>query len=117
MAKAQVTTPEGIVISIDGTPKEISAVIEDLKQKTGAASTTRRRTREKSGRVLLVDLIESLKDGGFFKKPKDLAGIKAALAEMGHHYPVTTLSPVMLRQVRSRNLRRLREEGRWLYTG
>jgi len=115
MAKAQITTPEGFKINIEGTPKEISAVVEDLKDKPKGAEPTRRRV--KSGRVLSGDLIASLKDGGFFKKPKELASVKSALEEMGHHYPVTTLSPVMLRQVRRRNLRRIREKGRWLYTG
>lgn len=116
MAKAQITTPEGIKINIEGTPKEISAVVDDLKKKGAEAGPARRRAKTKSGRVLLVDLIASLKDGGFFKKPRDLASVKSALEEMGHHYPVTTLSPVMLRQVRRRSLRRIREKGRWLYT-
>jgi hypothetical protein len=65
----------------------------------------------------LVDLITNLIDGGFFKKPKDLAAVKGALEELGHHYPVTTLSGAMLRQVRKRNLRRLKQDKRWLYTG
>ena len=117
MAKAQITTPEGLKIDIQGTPKEISTVIDDLQPRTKDAEPPRRRGRAKSGRVLLVDLIASLRDGGFFKKPKDLAGVKSALEEMGHHYPVTTLSPAMLKQVRRRNLRRIREKGRWLYTG
>ena len=117
MAKAQITTPEGVNINIEGTTKEIAAVVEDLKRKAAEAMPARRRAKTKSGRILLVDLIASLKDGGFFKKPRDLASVKSALAEMGHHYPVTTLSPVMLRQVRSRSLRRIREKGRWLYTG
>lgn len=117
MAKAQITTPEGIKIDIEGTPREISAVVEDLKGKAARAGPIRRSAKAKSSRVLLVDLVASLKDGGFFKKPQDLASIKAALEQMGHHYPVTTLSPIMLRQVRSRNLRRIREKGRWLYTG
>ncbi len=116
MAKAHITTPEGVKITIDGTPKEIAAVVEDLKEKAAETGPMRRRSRTKSGPVLLGDLIASLKDGGFFKKPRDLASVKSALAEMGHHYPVTTLSPVMLRQVRRRNLRRIKEKGRWLYT-
>jgi hypothetical protein len=116
MAKAQITTPEGIAINIEGTPKEITAVVGDLKKKAAEEMPRRRRAQAGSGRMLLVDLIASLKDGGFFKKPRDLAGVKAALAEMGHHYPVTTLSPVMLRKVRRRDLRRIREKGRWLYT-
>lgn len=117
MAKAHIRTKEGIDINIDGTPKEISAIVDDLKKQSAEGGGVRRRTKAKPGRVLLMDLIGSLRDGGFFKKPKDLASIKGALAEMGHHYPVTTLSPVMLRLVRRRNLRRLREKGRWLYTG
>jgi hypothetical protein len=116
MVKAHITTPEGVKVTIEGTPKEIVAVVEDLKAKATSAEPPRRRLRTKSGPVLLGDLIASLKDGGFFKKPRDLASVKSALAEMGHHYPVTTLSPVMLRQVRRRNLRRIREKGRWLYT-
>jgi hypothetical protein len=117
MAKAQITTPEGIRINIEGTPKEISALVEDLKKQSATPQESRRQPKTKSGRVLLVDLIGSLRDGGFFKKPKDLASIKSALAEMGHHYPVTTLSPVMLKLVRKREYRRLREKGRWVYTG
>jgi len=117
MAKAHITTPEGVKITIDGTAKEIAAVIEDLKAKATKGGPTPRRARVQSGRVLLVDLLASLKDGSFFKTPRDLASVKSALEEMGHHYPVTTLSPVMLRQVRHRNLRRIREKGRWMYTG
>jgi len=117
MAKAHITTLEGVKITLDGTPKEIAAVIEDLDAKAAKGGRTPRRARAQSGRVLLGDLLASLKDGGFFKKPKDLASVKSALEEMGHHYPVTTLSPVLLRQVRHRNLRRIREKGRWMYTG
>lgn len=117
MTKAQITTSEGIKINIEGTPKEISAVVRDLKMDTGGTPARGRGGKARPGRVLLVDLIASLLDGGFFKKPKDLASIKSALAEMGHHYPVTTLSPVMLRLVRRRSLRRIRQKKRWLYTG
>jgi hypothetical protein len=117
MAKAHITTPEGARITIDGTPKEIAAVVEELKARAAKGGPAPRRVTGRSGRVLLVDLLASLKDGGFFKKPRDLASVKSALEEMGHHYPVTTLSPVMLRQVRHRNLRRIREKGRWMYTG
>ncbi len=116
MAKAQITTPEGINIKIEGMPEEILAVIQDLKKKQKKEAASVKGGKGKTSRVLLVDLISSLIDGGFFKKPRDLAAIKAALAEMGHHYPVTTLSGAMLRQVRKRSLRRLRENKRWLYT-
>jgi hypothetical protein len=116
MAKAKITTPEGMTVTVTGTPKEIAAVVEDLRSKAVPGELARRRGKQKSGPVLLVDLIASLKDGGFFKTPRDLASVKSALAELGHTYPVTSLSPIMLRQVRRRNLRRIKKQGRWLYT-
>ena len=116
MAKATITTPKGIHVKIEGTPAEITALVHELEQKSAAKGTAPSRTRGgKPGRATLPDLIESLNDGGFFKKPRDLASVKGALAEMGHHYPVTTLSPVMLRLVRRRSLRRIKEEKRWMY--
>jgi hypothetical protein len=117
MAKAHIRTKEGIDINIEGTSKEIAALVDDLKKQSAETGGLRRRTKGKSGRVLLTDLIGTLRDGGFFRKPKDLASIKGGLEEMGHTYPVTTISPIMLKLVRRRNLRRLREKGRWVYTG
>ena len=115
MAKATIRTPQGLQVRIEGTPAEIMAMVKDLERQSSGQAGAPRRRKAKPGRVLLVDLIASLRDGGFFKKPRDLAGIRAALAEMGHHYPVTTLSPVMLRKVRSKELRRIREQKHWLY--
>ena len=122
MAKAQIALPGGVVVNVSGTPDEISAVVAKLQ---GAQSTAHReptlgaKAKRSSAKtkVGLPDLIANLIDGGFFKKPKDLAAVKQALQEMGHHYPVTTLSPTMLREVRKRNLRRIKQEGRWTYTG
>ena len=103
-------------MNIDGTPAEITAVVHDLEKKTAAQGLAHaQRHKSKPGRISLPDLIESMVDGGFFKIPRDLGAIKGALAEMGHHYPVTTLSPVMLRLVRRRSLRRIREQKRWMY--
>ncbi len=115
MAKAQITTAEGINIKIEGTPAEILVVMRDLKKEQRKRAVLVKARKGKGSRLQLVDLIASLTDGGFFKKPRDLAAIKTALAEMGHHYPVTTLSGAMLRQVRKRNLRRIREKKRWVY--
>jgi hypothetical protein len=116
MAKATITTPQGTQVKVEGTPAEITALIHDLELKSAAKGATAPRARKaRPGRESLPNLIESMSEGGFFKKPRDLAGIRGALAEMGHHYPLTTLSPVMLRLVRRRSLRRIREEKRWMY--
>jgi len=118
MAKAQITTTDGLTIRVDGTPNEIAQVVRDLREATARpAAKAGRGKRQASKRVLLVDLIESLADAEFFKKPKDLAALKAALEEMGHHYPVTTLSGAMLTKVRKRRLRRIKDKRRWMYVG
>src|SRR2546427_12230947 len=119
MAKAQISFPDGTTVRLEGTPDEINAVVDRGRkmQETGHRGA---KVRGKAGSrpPQLVDLVASLIDGGFFrKKPKDLAAVKAALEERGHHYPVTTLSGAMLRQVRKRNLRRLKQDKRWVYTG
>src|SRR2546425_11567205 len=119
MAKARINFPDGTTVNVEGTPDEISTVVGRARK---AQETGRRgaKVRAKAGSrpLQLVDLVASLIDGGFFrKKPKDLAAVKTALEEMGHHYPVTTLSGEMLRQVRRRNLRRLKQDKRWGYTG
>lgn len=120
MAKAHISFPDGTTVKLEGTPDEISGVIDRGRGKRDAKRGTARakvKVRAASQRVQLVDLIANLIDGGFFKKPKDLAAVKGALEELGHHYPVTTLSGAMLRQVRKRNIRRLKQDKRWMYTG
>jgi hypothetical protein len=53
----------------------------------------------------------------FFKKPKELGEIKKALEEQGHFYPRTSLSPMLIRLVRKKELRRLKDGKRWTYVG
>lgn len=122
MAKARLTTKTGTSIVIEGSAAEVAALVKQIEPEaaasrrpssTGAGSRGRREPK-----ATPINLISALIDGGFFRrKPKDLAAVKSALAEMGHVYPVTTLSPTLLRLVRSRQLRRLKEKKRWLYTG
>jgi hypothetical protein len=125
MAKAQITLADGVSVTVSGTPEEITAIVSRLQGGVRPSSESRsnpdpspvKRSKTTKGRVQITDLIEQLVQSGFFKKPRDLAAVKAALEEMGHHYPVTTLSPTLLRQVRKRNLRRLKQDSRWVYTG
>ena len=122
MAKAHITTKTGTKITVEGTPKEVAELVAELGQKA-AAPRVRDRSGEKAAKrqdkqkATPINLISSLIDGGFFRKPKDLAAVKIALEEMGHFFPVTTLSPVLLRLVRKRQLRRIKDKKRWFYTG
>jgi hypothetical protein len=118
MPKAHLTTKTGARVTIEGTQEEIATLIARID---GGAAKRGGRSRAhlpgsgaKSGPV---NLISELIDGGFFKKPKELGSIKSALEELGHYYPVTTLSPILLRLVRKKALRRLKDKKRWLYVG
>lgn len=122
MAKAQIITKTGTKITIEGNPQEVASIVRQVQgmgpglasSPRAAPGAVRRAARQ---RTTPTNLIASLIDGGFFRKRKDLAAVRVALAEMGHHYPVTSLSPILLRLVRKRQLRRIKEKNRWLYGG
>jgi hypothetical protein len=123
MAKAVLTTKDGLKITVEGTPEEVAALVWRLEGGNGAGMSTKgaqSSTRPKKASTAKsgpADLIAELIDGGFFKKPKELGAIRLALQEQGHYYPVTTLSPLLLRFVRSRRLRRMKDKKRWPYVG
>ena len=117
MAKAHIITKDGTKVTIEGTPQEVATLVTQLK---GRISTDRAITRKASkhksrAKASPINLISELIDGDFFKKPKELGAIKLALEEQGHYYPVTSLSPTVLRLVRKRQLRRIKDKKRWLY--
>lgn len=120
MAKATLTTKGGAKITFEGTPDEVAALVQKIEggatasKKSAAPARAKRSTTAKSGPA---DLIAELIDGGFFKTPQELGAIRLALQEQGHYYPVTTLSPLMLRFVRSRRIRRIKDNKRWQYVG
>lgn len=118
MIKAHLTTKTGATITIEGTQEEIAKLIAQIEG--GTTKPDRQYRTRRTGRVSKsgpVNLISELIDGGFFRKPKELGSIKSALEEQGHYYPVTTLSPILLRLVRKKALRRIKDKKRWLYVG
>ena len=119
MAKAQLTTKAGTLVTIEGTTEEVANLIGLFdgasavrKSKFPAATQSKSGTRTKDG---LARQLGSLMDDGFFKKPKEFGAIKAALEQQGHYYARTSLSPVLLRLVRKRELRRLKDKTHWVY--
>jgi hypothetical protein len=119
MAKAYITTKSGTKVTIEGSPDEVAALIVRFEGSKSAPSRSepKSRQRQRAASTGPVALVSELIDGGFFKKPKELSAIKIALEEQGHYYPVTSLSPVLLRLVRRRSLRRIKDKKRWLYVG
>lgn len=113
MAKAKISIPGGIAVEVDGTPDEVAAVLENLKKKHSQSSRTARPGKSRGD---IPGLVETLRAEDFFKTPRGLGEIRKKLADLGHHYPVTTLSGAMQAQARSRNLRRFKENGKFVYT-
>ena len=113
MTSAKITIPGGISVEVTGTPDEVTSVIENLKSKhlaQNSAPVTRGKTKGE-----IPNLVDGLKEEEFFKAPRGLGEIQKKLAELGHHYPITTLSGAMQEQTKRRNLRRFKQGGKYVY--
>jgi hypothetical protein len=118
MADAKITTSDGISVEVHGSPEEVATVVERLRSATKAESKSQpRKSQHTKDRGVggIPELVEILKEEDFFKGPKGLGEIRKKLADMGHHYPLTTLSGAMQGQAKKRNLRRFKQDGKYVY--
>lgn len=124
MAKATMTLPNGLHVVVEGSPKEIAAFLNrnGSEPKKDASSED----RALSGKGPKKESSDSKRDGPtshilqlradkFFKTRRSLSDIRLALEQVGHIYPITSLSPILVRLVRKRELRRLKGEKGWVY--
>ena len=114
MAIARITIPGGISVEVDGTPEEVAGVLERLETKHGTAGPLTS-SQPSGGRGERPSLIQTLKSEEYFKTPRGLSDVQKKLAELGHHYPVTTLSGAMQSQSKNRSLRRFKSGGKYVY--
>ena len=118
MAKAQLTTKSGTVITIDGTPDEVAKLISQFEgPQSKPAVRRKKRQQAQSAKGGMADLLLAQIEEGFFKKPKELGAVRTQLQEGGHYYPNSTIAPQLLRLVRRRTLRRIKVNKRWAYVG
>lgn len=116
MANAKISMPGGVSVDIDGTPEEITTVLENLRRNTETrASKNSRGATAPKGKGEISRLVEALKAEDFFRSPRGLSEIQRKFGEIGHHYPLTTLSGAMISQSRQRNLRRFKQDGKYVY--
>jgi hypothetical protein len=117
MATASVTLPSGAKVVIEGTQAEVADLLTKLQagsphaQQRSEKKTTNASVKREGPMRLLIDLI----DADFFKIPQELGAVRVALEAQGHFYPTTSLSPLMLRLVRGKQLRRIKNQKRWTY--
>jgi hypothetical protein len=121
MAKATIKTQTGATITISGTPEEVAgilasyertSVVGNAKQAIARAKSSKKAEKRKDS---ASDLIISLREEGYFEKPRTLGEIGSALEERGFLYPVTTLSGVVLGLLKKKQLRRKKTDGKWVY--
>jgi len=113
MATAKINIPGGISVEIDGAPDEIVAVLDNVRCKETISQVTVGAFIKPRGEI--SGLIASLKSEAFFQTPRGLSEIQKKFAEMGHHYPLTTLSGAMQSHSQKRKLRRFKRDGKWVY--
>lgn len=116
MPTASITMPSGAKVVIEGSQPEVADLLAIFHRAEAPPAKPRPRVPTNNAvRTGPLELLLGLRDDGFFKTPKDLGFIKAALEEQGHFYPTTTLSPLMLRLVKRKALRRIKDNKRWTY--
>jgi hypothetical protein len=116
MPTASITMPSGAKVVIEGSQPEVADLLAIFQRDEIARAKSRPRLQASATvRVGPLQLLHGLIDDGFFKTPKGLSSVKRALEEQGHFYPTTTLSPLMLRLVRRKSLRRIKVSKRWTY--
>ncbi len=121
MAKATIKSSTGALITIEGSPSEVSSILNTFERSTavghakGVVARQQEEKKDSKKRLAASDLVIGLNERGFFDKPKTLGEISGALEEEGFLYPVTTLSGVVLGLVKKKHLRRKKIDGRWAY--
>jgi len=127
MTTANLSLPNGTKVVIEGTADEVATLLSRFtgdeilaparrarrgpKPSTSSAGTKRAR-----GSIGPRGLIEELARSGYFKAQKRTIGdVQKKLEEDGHIYAMPSLSPALLRLVRARVLRRIKENKAWLY--
>jgi hypothetical protein len=116
MPTASIILPNGAKVVIEGTQAEVAELVAKFQGNAPTGAQTdggaqKARAKRTSPLALICDLI----DAGFFKSPQELRAVRLALEAQGHFYPTTSLSPLMLRLVRSKRLRRIKTNKRWTY--
>jgi hypothetical protein len=112
MATARINIPGGISVEIEGAPDEIMAVLENVRYRQSVSQVSASSVTPRGG---IPSLIATLKSEEFFQTPQGLSDIRKKFAEMGHHYPLTTLSGAMQAHSQKRKLRRFKRDGKWVY--
>jgi hypothetical protein len=130
MPKANVVLADGTKVTIDGTTEEVASLLQRISG-NALDSDAIKGTKRRRGKLVTkgsgkggsakatpkgpADYVRGLVGASYFKTKRGLGDVQKKLEEGGHIYAVTHLSPVLLRLVRAKELRRIKEGGTWKY--
>jgi hypothetical protein len=116
MPKAVINLRSGSVVTIEGSQREVTDMLVQFREHDVGRTRVRSASRaEGPARPTPAVLLHELIDDGYFNEPKELGAVRATLQEKGHFYPATSLSPLLLRLVRRKTLRRIKDKKHWVY--
>ena len=126
MAKANIVLANGTKVTIEGTPAEVSTLVDRLspappRRRAGRGGGRGGRHKVSGGKAAKpkragpTEYIRELKADGFFKTKREIGDVRDKLEEAAHIYKVTSLSAPLFRLVKNRELRRIKEDGAWKY--
>lgn len=117
MPKANIKTKDGAIITIEGSEEEVIRIINKLSvKKTEKLKKIKAKGKIKpTTKITMSDLVNELKEEGFFDEPRSLVKIKNAFAEKGYVYSVEAISTPMLRLVKKRVIGRIKKDRKWMY--
>jgi hypothetical protein len=101
-------------------------ILDDLlgssgaKDANGPVTRIARERKKPKGKAVIKGgpkaYIEELIDDGFVKKPRTISEVKEALANQGHHIPITSLSGPLQKLCQQKRLRRQKDAQSGNYT-
>jgi hypothetical protein len=128
MSELEIRLTTGGTATVRGTPAEIAEVLKlaglaPVSETAKRSSTgAKRRTGTRPVPVARATTgpqarVEALVAEGFFKTKRALGDVREHLGAAGHIYKPADLSPIMIRLVRDKKLRRSKDDSsRWSYT-
>lgn len=123
MAKANMQLPDGVVVTIEGSPEEIAVLMRRISEPARSEVLPVRplhgkKPKSKSPSSLRdgpQKLIEQVLEEGFFKAKRSIGDVQRKLEEAGHIYATNSLSTPLVRLIRNRVLRRIKDKDGWMY--
>jgi len=121
MAKAEINLPNGTKITVDGTPEEIIKIQQSFskeqghKTKVNSIDEYNHIPKKKPNKIGPLARIRGIIQENYFKEKRTMDEVRKLLEEKAIFYKSSDIAPSLIRLVKKGELRRLKEDGNWIY--